>query len=68
MFNSVGGASNSFKLLDVEHLHTPPDMGVLTLDLLQFWRAKKWEQKKAVSPALTENNNNKWKSTKNTLS
>ena len=36
MFNSVGGASNSFKLLDVEHLPDPPDMGVLTLDLL-YW-------------------------------
>ena len=36
MFNSVGGASNIFKLLDVEHLPDPPDMGVLTLDLLDW--------------------------------
>ena len=36
MFNSVGGATNSFKLLDVEHLPNPPDMGVLTLDHLDL--------------------------------
>ena len=34
MFNSVSGASHSFKLLDVEHLPNPLDIGVLTLDLI----------------------------------
>ena len=33
MFNSVGGISHSFKLIDVEHLPNPLDVGLLTLDL-----------------------------------
>ena len=36
MFNSVGSASHSFKLLDVEHLPNPLDVGVLPLDLLDW--------------------------------
>ena len=44
MFNSVGGASNSFKLLDVEHHPGPPDMGVLTLDLLYWYLSLKINQ------------------------
>ena len=35
MFNSVGGASQ-FQALDVEHLPDPPEVGVLTLDLLDW--------------------------------